>query len=346
MGDHIELGTHMPGFVSVLRTLQAIRAIRHPERYGPRSGDNGPEGASGSQSRARGLTRAILDTFPVVKFGRADAGPEAHVPGPAKDIESAGSTDTSVSMAGMAKAVPMGDGGEGVAVELREWNTVASRLGNGEAEGEAHAGGLAASAVAALTLAHAPAESGTGNESLADFGVRDPAGSPSSSSSSLQKAVPRPAKASAAGEQEKQEGEKDVVPDAIGRETCPICIVDFEEGDDLRVLPCEGHHRFHQECVDQWLLELSSSCPLCRQDFQALQTMMAAGEEAEHPEHAEPPHAHTAGSAHARPISSAAARFSKYLRTARRHRQRRAREDASGSSATDDLPPPLPMPTV
>ena len=70
----------------------------------------------------------------------------------------------------------------------------------------------------------------------------------------------------AGGEKEKEgEKEKDVVPDAIGRETCPICIVDFEEGDDLRVLPCEGHHRFHQECVDQWLLELSSSCPLCRQ---------------------------------------------------------------------------------
>jgi hypothetical protein len=60
-------------------------------------------------------------------------------------------------------------------------------------------------------------------------------------------------------------GDTDLVPDAIGRETCPICIVDFEEGDDLRVLPCEGHHRFHQQCVDQWLLELSSSCPICRQ---------------------------------------------------------------------------------
>lgn len=57
----------------------------------------------------------------------------------------------------------------------------------------------------------------------------------------------------------------DIVPDSIGRETCPICIVDFEEGDDLRILPCEGKHRFHQECVDQWLLELSGSCPICRQ---------------------------------------------------------------------------------
>ena len=55
------------------------------------------------------------------------------------------------------------------------------------------------------------------------------------------------------------------MPAAIGRETCPICIVDFEEGDDLRVLPCEGKHVFHQTCVDPWLLELSSSCPICRQ---------------------------------------------------------------------------------
>ena len=57
----------------------------------------------------------------------------------------------------------------------------------------------------------------------------------------------------------------DVMPAAIGRETCPICIMDFEEGDDLRQLPCEGKHRFHQSCVDPWLLELSSSCPICRE---------------------------------------------------------------------------------
>lgn len=59
-------------------------------------------------------------------------------------------------------------------------------------------------------------------------------------------------------------GQEDVVPASIGRETCPICIVDFEEGDDIRVLPCEGNHCFHQTCVDPWLLELSSSCPICR----------------------------------------------------------------------------------
>ena len=56
----------------------------------------------------------------------------------------------------------------------------------------------------------------------------------------------------------------DPLLESIGRETCPICIVDFKDGDDVRVLPCEGKHVFHQACVDPWLLELSSSCPTCR----------------------------------------------------------------------------------
>jgi hypothetical protein len=64
--------------------------------------------------------------------------------------------------------------------------------------------------------------------------------------------------------------QEDPLPEAIGRETCPICIVDFEEGDDVRVLPCEGKHVFHQACVDPWLLELSSSCPICRHGTLAL----------------------------------------------------------------------------
>lgn len=52
--------------------------------------------------------------------------------------------------------------------------------------------------------------------------------------------------------------------DALEEDQCPICLVDFETGDDLRVLPCQGQHRFHQACVDPWLLRVSTSCPLCR----------------------------------------------------------------------------------
>lgn len=42
---------------------------------------------------------------------------------------------------------------------------------------------------------------------------------------------------------------------------CQICIEDFEEGDELRTLPC--FHLFHAKCVDQWL-KVNSVCPQCR----------------------------------------------------------------------------------
>ncbi|KAI7153670.1 hypothetical protein KC349_g8189 [Hortaea werneckii] len=42
----------------------AVRAHRHPERYGPRN-----LLGRARQSRARGLARAMLDTIPIVKFG-------------------------------------------------------------------------------------------------------------------------------------------------------------------------------------------------------------------------------------------------------------------------------------
>ncbi|KAJ5966228.1 hypothetical protein N7481_012942 [Penicillium waksmanii] len=42
----------------------AVRAHRHPERYGPRRVAGRPR-----QSRARGIARAMLETIPIVKFG-------------------------------------------------------------------------------------------------------------------------------------------------------------------------------------------------------------------------------------------------------------------------------------
>jgi hypothetical protein len=47
----------------VIITTGAIRAHRHPERYGPRNIVGRPR-----QSRARGLARAIVETLPIVKF--------------------------------------------------------------------------------------------------------------------------------------------------------------------------------------------------------------------------------------------------------------------------------------
>lgn len=48
---------------------------------------------------------------------------------------------------------------------------------------------------------------------------------------------------------------------------CVICYSDYENGDVQRKLPCG--HRFHIECVDQWILQKSRCkppvCPMCNQ---------------------------------------------------------------------------------
>lgn len=44
-------------------------------------------------------------------------------------------------------------------------------------------------------------------------------------------------------------------------ETCLICILDYECGDKMTILPC--NHLFHADCVGIWLREHSQACPLC-----------------------------------------------------------------------------------
>ena len=69
------------GLFLVIIVTGAIRAHRHPERYGPRSIMGRPR-----QSRARGLARAMLDTIPIVKVGGREA-PKS------TDVELAGTHD-------------------------------------------------------------------------------------------------------------------------------------------------------------------------------------------------------------------------------------------------------------
>ena len=41
---------------------------------------------------------------------------------------------------------------------------------------------------------------------------------------------------------------------------CPICTDEFIKGQDVRLLPCD--HKFHPECIDPWLVNVSGTCPL------------------------------------------------------------------------------------
>lgn len=165
----------------------AIRAHRHPERYGPRTGYAGRP----RQSRAKGLARAMLETLPIVKFGD----PEPVKPG-SRDVElEPGSTNVHVTPANHLSAVP-----------------------------EANEGEEAKSPTAAARAADSNVESGLG----------------------------------AAQAESVRSGQETAVRE--GELGCSICTEDFSMGEDVRVLPC--HHKYHPDCIDPWLLNVSGTCPL------------------------------------------------------------------------------------
>ena len=68
------------------------------------------------------------------------------------------------------------------------------------------------------------------------------------------------ARSSAKEEDESEEGGNGEEVDK-----CTICLCEFDDGEDVRRLPCM--HLFHVSCVDQWL-SLNKRCPICRVDIE------------------------------------------------------------------------------
>ena len=46
--------------------------------------------------------------------------------------------------------------------------------------------------------------------------------------------------------------------------SCAICLGDFEDGEEVRLLPCM--HEFCKDCIDPWIerQSLAAACPLCK----------------------------------------------------------------------------------
>lgn len=194
----------------------AVRAHRHPERYGPRNLAGRPR-----QTRARGLARAMLDSLPIVKVGdRTDH--------PAKPTE-----------------VELESGQHGQVESVGDQTTTPT---------------VPATATAAATTATPDSETPRNGTSTEDAALK-------TTGSGIAAAAAATGRSSTNAEEDSKQG-------------CSICTEDFNVGEDQRVLPCD--HRFHPECIDPWLLNVSGTCPLCRIDLRPADNPEDAAEVDEH----------------------------------------------------------------
>ena len=171
-------------FLAIIIT-GAVRAHRHPERYGPRYARGRPR-----QSRARGIARAMLETIPIVKFGN-----EQHPQGRPDSIK--GDVEMSLEPEPGTESTP----GEHQRNEM----------------------------------AHVPDST-------------HPPSPPEVPSKEEKRTSAAPSTATPGQ------------PHDTVNFSCPICTDDFVKGQDLRVLPC--NHKFHPDCIDPWLVNVSGTCPL------------------------------------------------------------------------------------
>ncbi|KAJ2160208.1 hypothetical protein GGF46_002417 [Coemansia sp. RSA 552] len=67
----------------------------------------------------------------------------------------------------------------------------------------------------------------------------------------------------------------------LGLGSCPICLEEFETGEQLRELPCM--HKYHVVCIDTWLVSRSTCCPYCKMDIRRWYYGPDAGDEGAQP---------------------------------------------------------------
>ena len=68
---------------------------------------------------------------------------------------------------------------------------------------------------------------------------------------------------------------------------CGIWQVDFEEGDDIMILPC--NHAFNAEAITKWLKEEKAECPICRFSFKSKEVIEREDEDEDEEEDEDAP---------------------------------------------------------
>ncbi|KAK1927056.1 hypothetical protein DB88DRAFT_9476 [Papiliotrema laurentii] len=301
------------GIISVAFILMVIvgarRALRHPERYGRREATD----EQGPQTTAGGVAQAILDTFPVIKFHRGGQGGSGSI----KRLSSEGGTLDDIRLPTIHRT------------SQAHVNDGTIEAGNGSGAG-----------LFKPEMLSRPTSSSMDDGMSAKYSVASPYASRRTSALDLNRSsgemahsLPSTTAASPRSVDPPHDmpPTRDAANDDPTDDQCPICLHDFETGDDLRVLPCEIRHVYHKTCIDPWLLEVSSSCPLCRKgEYRHCATRKLIPDF----NNPNPAPESTTSTPAAEPDPPAHSGFARYLALMRR--ERRPRANTGGTMGTTD----------
>ena len=221
---YIIVGIISAAFVTML-CFGCRRAVRDPQRYGWREGDE----ENPPQTAASGLAQAILDTFPVIKFTEAKSRP------PAENREGENGEGLDDDKLGPSKSIKSEQESSFAMVELHRDDP----SGSSDMQPNSNTPSQPVSA----SLDHRPSlvrPMSMSSGVLSDTGTGTGVVTYHDDMAAVSETT----------------GDN-------GGGTCAICIADYVEGDILRQVQCDGKHMYHKRCIDLWF-QNQICCPLCR----------------------------------------------------------------------------------